>query len=805
MEKLKSTLITAVKNVWYSKTKYVYFAIFLILIQSLLSCIILFNHNNNQNELKYYENSFVITSDSGVSERYHAVLNNLEPHEASIVIAHYAGLQEEDRYYSIVMHEKVKISEMEIRHNLYLYFERAAEPNATPYELYQRFISTKMYEENIAGVVDLQQTPLLKAYRSQTVNNSVTTLICVFVTAVGTLMFAILFNTVVNHFKFSYGIYMTFGANFRKLLVNAISEMLVINVFTFIPSFLLSLLITYFLTIRSGYGISVLLYPMFLSLLCSSILTVIAVTLVIKRLSVQTPNKLIRSVNNAGLITSPRFSKRIPASGYPVKSELLSLKRFVRYIVTLTLSTVIFASLYFGGVYLSRMQTEKEALPMPQFKLAFPVSSIEDEPDVTTEATDSTSSPEEEEVLPPIIERPEGYTYTEDVKKNLYHIDGIDYIVKDRSVLATTIKSHVLIHPSDLTMSAKSLGVKNTDGFYGFCNVSYKLLDEEVLDNIRFMGGTVTGDLEAVLNEPNTIVISDSINNSRSIKLEVGDTIRVSVSYYRRRLWPKEPITTNREYMETCFRCYYFNYVELKVGAIVSDLPVGSEFPIYMNAKTFKTTTGQEPYFVNVSLYCNENLSSEEIQDVQRQLYDLKHFYKMAVTNTNHDTDSVVTYMKNYPGIILYISLLLLFVSVLITVLNQTLFYQMRKQEFDIYLCLGSNFKRLRKLFWVDATFFSLLSSAVYTVFSFVVSMIVFKVGNMSIAESVIRYRYTMPLIPFLFGLAVVAGASFFSVMLSYWIFKKRSAPVFTGAPVSEIEVGDASSKKSVIFDSDAR
>jgi len=241
------------------------------------------------------------------------------------------------------------------------------------------------------------------------------------------------------------------------------------------------------------------------------------------------------------------------------------------------------------------------------------------------------------------------------------------------------------------------------------------------------------------------------------------------------------------------------------VGAIVSDLPVGSEFPLYMNAATFEEVTQQEAYYANVSVYLKEGLSPIEIQRVQLELYDKQQFYKMAVENTDADTNRAVQYLKNYPGIILYVSLLLLFVSVLIMTLNQTLFYQMRKQELDIYLCLGSNFKYIRRLFLVDALFFATLSSVVYTVFSFIVTAITFKIVNLNVTATLVRYRYALPWNAFLFGLGVVFLAGFFSVMLSYVIFKKRSAPIFTGAAVAEVETGDPSESKSAIFDSDNR
>lgn len=766
--------------------------------------MILFNHNNNKNALRYLEESYAVSEDS--SARYHVVLNNLTPNQSADVLAHYASFQDTDRYYSIVLREKVELGST-VRYNLYLYFSRKAEPHTTPYQLYQRFTNTKMFKETITSLVTVQETPYLQAFRTQATNNTVTVLLCVLITAIGSVMFAILFNTVVNHFKFSYGVYMTFGANFRKLLANAISEMLVINVMTFIPSFVFSILITYFLTMRAGYGVSVIWYPMFLSLFCSAILTAIAVIFVIKRLSVQTPDKLIRSVNNVGLITSPRFSKRIGDKGFPVKSEFLSLKRFVKYIVSLVLSTVVFAALYCGGVYAMQMQEEKESVRMPQFNLIFPTTSIQYDPAVTSDTEITTESPdgEEEEILPPLLERPEGYTYDSTVKEHLYSIDGVEYIVKDRGVSALDLNSHILIPSNKLTLAGKNMGAKSSDGSYGLCNISYKLCDAEVFDNIAFKGGRVSGDIDSVINDPYVIAISDSINNSRAIKLKVGDTIRVSVSSRLIRRVPSEPRVSYSDYMETFLRCYHYTYVELTVGAIVSDLPVGSEFPLYMNAATFEEVTRQQAYFANVSVYLKEGLSPIEIQRVQLELYDKQQFYKMAVENTDAATNRAVQHLKNYPGIILYISLLLLFVSVLIMTLNQTLFYQMRKQELDIYLCLGSNFKYIRRLFLVDALFFAALSSVVYTLFSYIVTAITFKIVNLNVTASLVRYRYALPTDAYIFGLAVVFLAGFFSVMLSYMIFKKKSAPVFTGASVAEVEYGDPSKSKSAIFDSDIR
>ena len=49
-----------------------------------------------------------------------------------------------------------------------------------------------------------------------------------------------LYNIRINHYKFLYGIYMTCGADFKKLFNTAVWELLIISMLTFLPSILVS-------------------------------------------------------------------------------------------------------------------------------------------------------------------------------------------------------------------------------------------------------------------------------------------------------------------------------------------------------------------------------------------------------------------------------------------------------------------------------------------------------------------------------------------------------------------------------------
>lgn len=811
MEKFKQIIKASVKNVWFNKKQYVFFAVFLLFVQSLLSCVILFNHNNNQNELRFLEEKYRI-SVGGNEEVYHVVVSNLTEDQVSEVVYYYNSLQEVKRYFRPVATERV-VSGGSTRCNLYLYFFAPQGSDQTPYECYEDFLRTAVYRESLSENAALYETPYLLATRSAALNNTATAVICLLITALGVLVFCLLFNTVVNHFKFSYGIYMTFGANFRKLFSNALCEMLVVNFVTFIPAFLLSLFITWILTLRAGYGIDVLVYPMFLSLLCSIVLTTISVALVMKRLSRQTPNNLIRSVNNESLITSPRRSTPIPQGGFPIKTELLSLKRFRKYVVTLVLSTLIFAGAFCGGVFVMNAQSTKENMVRPQFALSFPTGGILHDttpadtsastPDSESGSPDTTApetAPESTEDLP--LEYPEGTTYTSEVREILYQIEGVDRILKERSFAASLLISHILVPSNRLTLSGKLSSVGAGDGYRGFGNVDYCLIDEEVIDNLIYMGYTITGDLNAVLTDDHTIAISDSFNNTVKTKLKVGDTIRIAVDHHQYRRLPSDLPVTAKELLSVYLDCYNFEYEEFTVGAIISDMPVGASLPVYLAADDFEALTGTTAYFADVEILCDPDADEETIRNIQTRLYTLQQAWKMSVTNTSQDTLKETAYLKNYPGIILYVSCLVLFISVLIMVLSQALFYQMRKQEFDIYLCLGANFKKIRRLHLFDAVFFTGLSAICYTVFALFFNYLFYRIANTNLGDAETRFAFNVPLWAYLTGLGVTLLASFFSVMSTYLGFRKKAAPVFTGKKVDAVE---ERSGESAIFDADAK
>lgn len=802
LERLKTLLKSAFKTVWYNKKRYVYFIILLIFIQSLISCIFMFNHNNNQNQVTYLEEQFQCEI-KGEKRSYYIILNDMtseqynhycDAYNSVVGVSHYfrytASVTKDGHYY------------------VYVNFYNDHFSGKTPYQLYKKFMGIQQIKELVSEGVLITQTPLLKAYSTSVVNTSVSGLFALLVTALGALTFGILFHTFINHYKFSYGVYMTYGANFKKLLSTSLSEMLILNLLTFVPAFLLSILIAFLLTILAGNGISVLFYPMFISLACSVVMTVVAVTVVIKRVSLYMPDKLLRSVNNESMITSPRRSVRLPQNSFPFRLEMLSMKRFRKYVITLLLTTLIFAGAFCAGTYFMGVRVAEENAKFPQFNISFPTNSIYDTTsDSKAEDTPETTEDEDAESTP--TQSASGKTYDEKIRELLYSFSAVDKVVKNRVLQATETQkhSHILIRSEDLTFSGKNSGIKSEEsGYIGFANVDYTLFDEEVAEGLIYLGATIDygeyGSLEKVLSDKKSIIISDTLNNELMHKLEVGDTIRIVRNYTRRRPLSNEIPTSANHFLEMCYRAFDFNYIEYTVGAIVSGLPVGENLPVYLSASVFQEVTEETPYFVDVDIYCKEGISEDEIRNLELNLRTVGRYYKMSVNNTYQETFKETNKLKNYPGLILYISVLLLLIYILLTSLSQTLFYQMRKKELDIYLCLGVSFKEIRKLFWVDAGFFALLSSIVYSFFAALSTWIVYYLVH---SNSTVRITFNPPLWAFAVGWGVVLLTSVLSVMFAYLSFKHRSAPVFTGkAVMPAIGVGQDDDRNE-LFDSDDR
>lgn len=163
----------------------------------------------------------------------------------------------------------------------------------------------------------------------------------------------LLLNIRLNHFKFTYGIYMSYGADTKKLFSTSFWDMIVIGILTLIPAAALSFFGTYILyngMLFSG-GLIAEFLKSYLWLFAFALLflipvCVVAVYIPIKLIASKPPLKLLIAQDNSNLVSSPRISVRLFGKKFPRAYESLGLFRFRKYVATVTASSVLFASIF---------------------------------------------------------------------------------------------------------------------------------------------------------------------------------------------------------------------------------------------------------------------------------------------------------------------------------------------------------------------------------------------------------------------------------------------------------------------------
>ena len=129
-------------------------------------------------------------------------------------------------------------------------------------------------------------------------------------------MLLALFLIRTNHYKFKYGVYMSFGADFEKLLETAGWELFAIAVITFLPAAILGVGVSALSIGLSGGTLALEWSRIPLAVIWTFIVVLVAVLPSVKILSVKAPVNLLKAGDNSNLVSSPRRSKRMFGKKY---------------------------------------------------------------------------------------------------------------------------------------------------------------------------------------------------------------------------------------------------------------------------------------------------------------------------------------------------------------------------------------------------------------------------------------------------------------------------------------------------------
>ncbi len=508
-------------------------------------------------------------------------------------------------------------------------------------------------------------------------------------------MLLALFLIRTNHYKFKYGVYMSFGADFEKLFETAGWELFAIAVLTFLPSAVLGVGVSALFVAFSGGVFAIGIGRLPFALLWTFIVVLVAVLPSVKILSAKTPVSLIAAEDNSNLVSSPRRSKRLFGKKYPFHYELLSFFRFRKYYVNLLASAVAFSTFFLLGNFLSDMIVKSANTPAP----AYIVSTGENSFDLA------------------------------DIEE-LADTKGIDYVTWDNSVSASGIGAHAVLdrrqtadNYSNTVPSALDETMRADNNFKLIC--VDELMVKIALENDLWQ---CDGDPLSVLEDPNTVIVSEYINNSRELDFEVGDKIKIAV--FLEQTGGVDASRNDKKYILTQqLEAYKFAYIELTVGAVVDFGETDGEYTIGVSPNLFSDIAGGGS-ISELEIYLDESISPTEKDAVRAAARRTATLYGGAVRDTYSDLYAAVNLKCGYQNALRACSVAVLLIAPLVWLFSQDTFGKKRRRENAMLLAFGADRPTMRKQYLLSGVMLALPACVLTTAISALICYLVFVLFN---------------------------------------------------------------------------
>ncbi len=767
-EYLRKELKLSAKTVFSQYPRYLSFAALLLLI-SLLFCSVSTLHYNHQKTQRAYLESRYVNSDGNL---YHFQLLNCTQDQYLLLRQFDREQTEENEVFKIVGGVESTISGTENkRYDLDIQLIGDID---SAFETFKVRYTEALDEESTNYTVS--KTPLLNYELSVSKNTAVYIFQLIVIASAGAAAVWVLHSTMTNHFKFTYGIYMTFGATFKRLFFTAFWEQFWIVLITWLPAALISTLVSWGIFRKTGLSFTVYWGGVLLALLLTLITVGVAVLISVRSTSAKTPSSLIVAADNSNLIHSPRISSDLIGGRFPTSISRLSFRRYVKYILRLMAGALSFAMLFVSASTIGYCYQRVLSLEQPELSVDFDIPSI--------------SAEEKEDGITDFS----AYGYNAEKSDVFSELPYIKTILKQACFQASGVCSHVKISskiPKMFAGGVRMTGIltaSNTSGT-GFMNVNYCAMDEEVIESFETLGYQVEGSLASVLNEERTVAVTEGFLGSKKFDWHVGDTIYVAdlpdaaTQKLLTNIANNYLVADMDDLLTAWLEEEVFSYTAYTVGAIISELPTGQNWAIYFSETDYSAVTGFVPIYNELKIYVDENTSEEEVSTLYYQLRHVADYYtNMTVTNLDVRTAHTVEVNKNYTSIIQMMALVLLAVCPLIWIFSQILFYQKRQQELELLQAMGASTLALKRYILGDAFRFALTGGLLFALLAPAVSWLIHRlIGYIMIfAGGTMLASFRLPVSAYVAGILLNLLLGFISSYLAWILYQKRCPAVYT-------------------------
>lgn len=569
-------------------------------------------------------------------------------------------------------------------------------------------------------------------------------------TVVSILLITSIYRIRVNHYKFQYGIYMSFGADFKQLCKTSFWEMMVVSFMTFIPSQLFSTGIIWLIYKGEGFEFGYNWLALLKVFIINIIIVAVSVCFPMWRVSRGQVTDLIVTEDNSNLVVSPRRSFDFYNLKFPQKYELASMWRFRKYLAVMIITAVGFSSVFVSGFYVADMYAYIRDYSKPQFTASISTSSI----------------------------------WSDEIPSDLAAIEGVDQVSAYAEADALGYRSHTLITASAALPGAGFVVPESDPDFRATSNVNYIMTDKSLIDALTsdLYNYKVKGDPYEILTDETAVIVSNYMGNKKVCNYKIGDTIKVGAFAGQKRAIDINLEGKNRLRQELQF--YNMDYIELHVCAVIDGMSTLGGSPIYVSKAVYRQLVHDDAAQpTTIELYVDRNLESTETKAIFDRIRAYTSLYngRILLSDNHVNSNYLIARSMNYYALIIAISFLVLAISPLIWFFSQTLFVKKREKEFSVLLWLGTikdDIKRLSRqngltLAGISMVSCLLLSWLMITLIQLAVTRI-----PPALYGGTTSYYYAVhiPVIAQIFSVVMSLLCGYFSSMLPLKSFFKRFA-----------------------------
>ncbi len=611
--------------------------------------------------------------------------------------------------------------------------------------------------------VNVSYSPLYKLKDEMRRNTFIRVALLSAVFIIGTVVTLLLYRVRVDHFKFTYGIYMSFGADFRKLFETSFWEMLMISLFTVIPAAVSATLAD--LCFFSMNGLKYIPAPqyMLLAIPFSAVIAYVSVRASMKRVSRTPPLRLLLAEDNSGLVVSPRLSFNMVSRTFTRSYSFFSAVRFRRYNLRLILSSVTFSLLFVLSAFLGDVYGYALSVEKPEYTVQFDTESYG------------------------------GDALTPELSEELRGISGVTGIYKSCSARAYQIASYMKVSPSKVKASA---GMLRLDDMCYTNRVCYYATDGDIVDFLT-SGFDYRGDPSLLLTNTDVdkhyVIVTNTKDNAVSMKLDVGDHITLA-KFVEITDTTDEPLSGNRQ-LQYLVENGVFDNERFEVCAVIDGMSSGSNYPLFISEADYRMMTGKYPRYNEVDVYVDRSLSGQRLSSLTDKLQSWADKYPGASVTLNgslENRDAELAQCRT--PLIIASAFAMLAVMPLIYCFSQIMFYGKRKREFELLRGMGAINSEIRSVFLRDGAFYAISGGAITALLGGGLLYVVSKVTAVMTSGGIFVPRYvTSGTWQFwLIGVLVTAVCGAVSSIIPYIAFfieRRNGSPVGTECINDDIDI----------------